>query len=761
MHESERLLLLQSQRVARLGHYVLDVPTGRWTCSDVLAEIFGLQPGGTYGLSEWMEALHPDDRDDTVAYFQREVLGKGAPFDREYRLVHRTSGETVWVHGLGTLDLDGEGRPARMFGTIQDVTARKAAELALAESEARLLAVFEGVSDGLVVAELASQRFVLSNRGFSELTGYSADEVRALGVSQLHPAESLPYVQGWFERQARGEAVVAPDIPVRRKDGSVLLCDVSASSIVVSGRPCLMGSFRDITYRRRIEHALRLKDFVFQSAMTANSISDTEGTLIEANPAFLRTWGCTSPDQVIGHRISEFLAHEHEMHEILAALQATGSWSGEYTARRPDGSTFRASSQATAVRDEQGRVVGYQSAVLDVTDRRHAEEEKERLRAQLVQAQKMESIGRLAGGVAHDFNNMLGVILGYTDLLLDDLPDDHPHHATVLGIRSATQRSAELTRQLLAFARRQTVAPRIVDLNGTVAGALRMLRRLIGEDIELAWRPLPEPCPIRVDPSQIDQILANLCVNSRDAISGVGKVTIETSVHTLDQAESDRQGASGAGEYVALSVTDDGCGMTPDVLAHVFEPFFTTKALGQGTGLGLATLYGIAKQNGGFVTVASEPGRGSTFRVLLPRHAGDLPGAVEGTAMPEVPGRSATVLLVEDEPMLLSMCQAVLHSLGFRVLPAGSPLEALSLADAHAREIELLVTDVVMPQMTGIELAARLTATIPRLKRLFMSGYAADAFASDGLLDEGVHFLQKPFSRRDLAAAVNEAMKDG
>jgi PAS domain S-box-containing protein len=760
MTESEDLLR-QSQRVARLGHYVLDIASDRWTCSEMLDEIFGLTAADDHTLATWIGRLHPDHQRDMIDYFTKKVIGERQSFDREYQVVNRRSGQSFWVHGLGNLEFSPEGRPVRMFGTIQDITARKQAEVALAESKAQLQAVFDGVSDGLVVADLEGRRFLLANRGFHELTGYGPDDVLRLGVDKLHPPEALPYVVGWFERQARGEVVVAPDIPVRRKDGRVVLCDVSAAAIDVAGRRCLMGSFRDTTYRRQVEHELRLKTFVFDSAMTANSIADTQGIVVEANQAFLRIWGFERLDQVLGKKVPEFLAHEHEARAILKALEATGAWAGEYTAKRPDGSTFVASSQATALRNERGEVVGYQSSVLDVTLQKRAEEDKEKLHEQLVQAQKMESVGRLAGGVAHDFNNMLGVILGYTDLLLDAIDDADPNHATIVGIRSATQRSAELTRQLLAFARKQTVTPRVLDLNAAVTGLLKMLRRLIGEDISLEWKPGESVWPVKIDPSQVDQILANLCVNARDAISSVGRVVIETRNRTLDETWSETLAEVTPGDYVLLTVSDDGCGMDATVRAHLFEPFFTTKEVGQGTGLGLAMLYGIVKQNGGFINVYSEPGQGSTFRIYLPRHAGDASLASDTGAAPIQQGRHATVLLVEDEPMLLEMCRHMLEGLGYRVLPAGTPSEAIRLADERSHEIELLVTDVIMPEMNGIELAARLLSRYPGLKRLYMSGYTANVFARDGLLDEGVHFLQKPFSRRELASAVHAALEDG
>ncbi len=629
----------------------------------------------------------------------------------------------------------------------------------LAETEGRLKAVFDGVSDGLVVMDLGTRRFVMVNQSFRTLTGYEADEMAGLGLVDLHPAASMAYITSWIERLAKGTDTIAPDIPVKRKDGSIVRCDVSGAPLTIAGRPCLMGSFRENAYRHRMENEIRLKTFVFDSALTANSIADTRGVIREVNPAFLNTWGFERMEDAIGRKVPEFLANEHEALAIIKALDATGAWAGEYTAKRADGTTFVASSQATVVRDEHGQIVGYQSSVLDITERKRDEEERVKLHGQLAQAQKMESVGRLAGGVAHDFNNMLGVIQGYADLLMEELSHDDPNRSIVTEIRNATLRSAELARQLLAFARKQTVTPRVLDLNAAVSNLLVMLRRLIGEDIAMEWIAGEALWPVRIDPSQVDQVLTNLCVNARDAISHGGRVRIETRNCALDAATSATIPDARPGDYVALRVSDTGCGMDAGVRAHLFEPFFTTKAFGRGTGLGLAMVYGIVSQNGGFISVSSAPGRGTSFCLYLPRHDGLIPAEGEPADAPDAPTPAATVLLVEDEPMLLEMCRRMLEGLGYRVLTAGTPAEAMRCALERKPEIELLVTDVVMPEMNGMELAARLLTHYPGLKRLFISGYAANVFAGDGLLDEGVCFLQKPFSRRALAEALRSALE--
>jgi len=400
-------------------------------------------------------------------------------------------------------------------------------------------------------------------------------------------------------------------------------------------------------------------------------------------------------------------------------------------------------------------------------ERTRMEEEREKLREQLTQAQKMESVGRLAGGVAHDFNNMLNVIMGYSDMMMHDLSEDSPLRNGLEEIRKAACRSADLTRQLLAFARKQTVAPKVLDLNETVGSMLKMLGRLIGEDIELAWKPAEDLDPVRMDPSQIDQLLANLCVNARDAIGhATGTLTIETGRASLDEGYCAVHADFVPGDYVLLVVSDDGCGMDKETLAKIFEPFFTTKGLGQGTGLGLATVFGVVRQNNGFVNVYSEPGKGTTFKIYLPAYkegregneGREGPVCEQAMAEPAAKGGEA-VLVVEDEPATLDMAKLMLERLGYAVLTAPNPDEAVRLAESLSAPIHLLVTDVVMPGMNGRELADRLVALHPDLKCLFMSGYTADVIARQGVLDQGVSFIQKPFSLRELGVKVREVLE--
>ena len=405
-----------------------------------------------------------------------------------------------------------------------------------------------------------------------------------------------------------------------------------------------------------------------------------------------------------------------------------------------------------ALRDSEGRVRG-------------ALEEQQRLLAQLVQAQKMESVGRLAGGVAHDFNNMLGVIQGYVEIALTRLQPSDPLFADLMEIRKAARRSADITRQLLAFARKQKAEPKLFDLNEAVGGMLKMLRRLLGEDIDLTWHPCRQATPVLIDPSHLDQVLVNLCVNARDAMVKTGRLVIETSLVEIDADYCADHAGFIPGRFVCLAVSDSGCGMDKATLEKIFEPFFTTKEQGKGTGLGLATVYGIVKQNEGFVNVYSEPGHGSCFRIYFPLR--DQAATAIG---PEKQDRQAvtaaavgkTVLLVEDEPAILKMTSLLLEMYGYKVLAASRPSEALSLAEQNPGAIDLLITDVVMPEMDGRSLACRLVQRCPGLRCLFMSGYTQGIISGYGVKDNGGNggcFLQKPFGKDELAAKVLEALK--
>lgn len=451
---------------------------------------------------------------------------------------------------------------------------------------------------------------------------------------------------------------------------------------------------------------------------------------------------------------------EAELGRILHGLRNPDEASTiELEFRRKDGSTVWAETGVRPLLDSNGQPTGVLAVSRDISERKRAQKTRARLEAQLNQAQKMESVGRLAGGVAHDFNNMLGVILGHAELALIEGDSDTSTRAHLEEIQRFCTRAGDLTRQLLAFARQQTVSLHPIHLNAAVENMATMLRRLIGSEVQLQWTPGHVLWPVMMDRSQLDQILVNLCVNARDAMSGAGEIDIRTENLSLDQPDALPFPGFEPGDFVRLTVRDNGHGMRPEVRDRAFEPFYTTKELGKGTGLGLATVYGIVKQNNGFIALHSAPGEGTTVEIHLPR-LHDMPESdvKDKQAISTDIRGTETILMVEDEVALLGATQSLLVRMGYTVFAASDPHEAIEIFQRRNGAIDLLLTDVIMPGMNGRELAARLADRDPDLRILYMSGYAADLFGEDGILEEGVNFIQKPFNFKNLAGRIRQIL---
>lgn len=526
---------------------------------------------------------------------------------------------------------------------------------------------------------------------------------------------------------------------------------------------------RVISERRQAEAALRTSEERFRLAMEATRDGlwdwDVVSGAVYYSPSYWAMLGYDAETQPQDAASWMEMIHPEDRELVLTANtdcieNRANSFLIEYRLRTKDGIWKWIQGRGKAVaRGTSGQALRMVGTHIDISERKQHEAEQEKLKAQLLQSQKMESVARLAGGIAHDFNNMLMVLMGHADLALLTLSQEDPSRDRFQAIREVVTRSADLTRQLLAFARKQPIAPIALDLNLTIENMLSMLLRLIGEDISLTWLPGTDLWPIKADPSQIDQILVNLCINGRDAINGVGKIIVETSNCTFGEEDGPVHPGLKPGDYVRISVADNGCGMAKDTLAHVFEPFFTTKDVGKGTGLGLAMVYGIVKQNQGVVNVYSEPGQGTVFTMYLPREAGTA--TVRQNPLPlTLSGGNETILVVEDEADILEMATTMLHNLGYTVLAASDPLEALEQCAQYDGHIDLLLSDVIMPRMHGRDLAARLRQLHPGSKCLYMSGYTADIIAHQGVLDQGIHFLQKPFSHATLAAKVRETLAE-
>ena len=712
------------------------------------------------------EVTHPEDRERDWDAFQRVIRGEAPHYRMEKRYL-RKDGTTIWVNVNMTVIREASGQAVRTMATIEDITERKQTEEALRESEQNFRTLADS-GQALIWTSGTDKLCNYFNRVWLAFTGRSLEQEMGNGWAEgVHPDDfqrCLDTYVGAFERREE----FCMEYRLRRHDGEYRwLLDEGAPRCNSKGEFIgYIGHCLDITDRKQAEEALRESEAELELALRSahmgawywdipadrRSFDDQVCHLLGLNP---ETFGGTA---------AEFFAAVHpEDHEKLAAaLSRTIAqhvpYAPEYRAVWPDGTIHHISARGRLVRDEGGQPQRISGIIWDITETKRAEEEKAKLENQLQQAQKMESVGRLAGGVAHDFNNMLAAILGYAEIALGQVDPAQPLHEDLVEIRRAAERSAELTRQLLTFARKQTVAPRVLDLNDTVSGMLKMLQRLIGEDIHLEWHPAANLWAVKVDPSQIDQILANLCVNARDAIADVGKITIESRNKIFDEEYCIDHGGFAVGEYVMLAVSDDGRGMDKATRAHIFEPFFTTKGVGEGTGLGLATVYGAVRQNNGFINVYSEPGAGTTFAVYLPRHADEVePARPQSAAGPALRGQE-TILLAEDEPAVLKLTTKLLEAQGYTVLVAHGPVEAMRIARQYSGEIRLLMTDVVMPEMNGRDLANNISALHPHLKRLFMSGYTANVIVHHGVLDVGVQFIQKPFSARDLAAKVREVL---
>ncbi|MDH5675564.1 MAG: PAS domain S-box protein [Myxococcales bacterium] len=516
------------------------------------------------------------------------------------------------------------------------------------------------------------------------------------------------------------------------------------------GTPLLLrGIVQDISERKRAERLMEIKDRAIATSINGIAIADAEGKIIYVNPAFLRMWGYEREEEAVGRSPLEFGDPERTA-EIVDALQLRGVWKGEATAQRRDGSHFDTLVAANILLDAGGNISHMVGAFQDIS-------ESKRLQSQFAQAQKMESVGRLAGGVAHDFNNALTVISGYTELALAELPNTDNLNEYLTEIQQASHTAASLTEQLLAFSRKQIIAPRVLDLNETLAKMEPMLARIIGEDVQLEVILSEDLGHVRMDPGQAEQVILNLAVNARDAMPDGGKLTLEATNVSLDEAYSARHVGVQPGRYVVLAVSDDGGGMSEEVRKQIFEPFFTTKEAGKGTGLGLAMVYGAVRQNGGNVEVYSEVGRGTTFKLYWPRVDASA-DEVEATTFATLPRGSETLILVEDEARVRRVAKLMLERQGYTVHAFESGPAALQGLTSIDEPVHMLLTDVIMPEMNGQVLSQRVLELRPDLKVLFASGYTANVIVHHGILKDGVEFLAKPYTHAALAQRVREVL---
>ena len=674
--------------------------------------------------------------------------GETALYERRFE---RKDGQTITAE-VGVRAL----RDGRLIAIGRDVTARRGAEEALRASEALTRSVVYSAVDAIITAD---ERGVIHsfNPAAERMFGYSAEEAIGRNLSILMPPPDRDrhdsYIQTYLQTGKTKVIGIGREVQAVRQDGKAFPVELAVSEMLLPGRRMFTGIVHDITNRKAAEAVLRETNSKLQAIIETSPLAiltlDTSGNVLAWNPAAEKTFGWSAAE-VLNRPLP--IVPETERAWFQERVRSAEPLLGAEKQRlRKDGSLIDITLWTAPLRNPAGDLVGVMGIYADVTESKQLEE-------QFRHAQKMEAVGRLAGGIAHDFNNILTVITGYGEMVAERTAGDPVMNEEIQEILRAAEHASALTGQLLVFSRRHVMRQESIDLNMVVAKIERMLRRIIGEDIELAAAPGPELARVRADSAQIEQVIMNLVVNARDAMPNGGRLTIETANVELDAAYARSHAGVKEGAYVMLAVSDTGKGIAPEVRTRLFEPFFTTKERGKGTGLGLSTVYGIVKQSGGEIWVYSEPGKGTSFKIYLPR-VGDT-GLVEVRPIEPAPAERGqeTVLLAEDEPGVRALARDVLRQRGYQVLESMDVDDALRICREHPSQIDLLLTDVVMPVMSGRELAERAAEIRPDIKVLYMSGYTDNIVVHHGVTSIDRHFLQKPFTPRTLAQKVRESL---
>lgn len=765
---SERVQL--AARAAQLGIWDWDMVKNQLTWDDRMIELYGRTREDFPGAYEtWLAGIHPDDRERCDRESQEAREGT-LDYDSEFRVVW-PDGTIKTLKAIGKVLRDGTGQPIRMLGVNVDITERKRAEEEALEREERFRQIAENIREVFWLNDPINGRILYVSPAYETVWGRRCEAIYENPgdwLDAIHPKDQGRVREAFAIQQQGGQYSVEYRV-VRPDDSIRWILDRGFPIFDEAGRVYrVAGVAEDITERRLAEIAsqqqqARLEGIV-DSAMDGIITVGEDQRVLLINAAAERMFGWAAQD-VLGERIERFMperfraSHEGNVldfgHTGVAA-RAMGRF-GPISGLRANGEEFPIEASISQIQVD-GQVL-YTVTCRDVTERVHAVETQKKLETQLHQSQKMEAFGQLAGGVAHDFNNLLTIITGYSEWMLAALPLEGDMRNMITEIHRAAERAGALTRQLLAFSRQQVVEPKVLDLNAVVDGVGKMLRRLIGEDIQLATALSPSISLVKIDPGQIEQVIMNLAVNARDAMPRGGRLTIETARVEFDGAYVSTHSDATEGNYVMLAISDTGIGMTPEIRERIFEPFFTTKGIGKGTGLGLAVVHGIVKQSGGSVEVYSEPDKGTTFKIYLPVVRDDAEGP-ESNVRPHVPRGGETILLVEDEVGVRMVTVLALQGLGYTVLEAPNGEAALQLMAEHQGKVELLLSDVVMPEMSGRTLAETLLALHPELKVLFVSGYTDDAIVRHGVLQAEVAFLQKPFTLGALARKVREVLDD-
>ncbi len=690
-----------------------------------------------------------------------EVIHSKAPKLGIIEKIRGHAGRELWVRTDKIPVCDKEGNVTGLIAMVHDITESRHAEEALRESEERFAGAFEHAPIGVALAS-PQGRWLKVNRALCKLVGYTEEEMLTRSFQDItHPddlADSIECVRQLTSGESR---VYQSEKRYIHAAGHLVTVLLNVSLVRDSQQQprYFIAQIQDITERKRTEQSLRLLSSAVKQSKESIMITEADLNLpgpkiIFVNPAFTQMTGYSAAEVLGGTpRLLQGPRTDRAVLDRLRHSLAAGDvFSGEAINYRKDGTEFVLEWQIAPLRNSRSEITHFVAIQRDVTARK-------RLEAQLVQSQKMETVGKLAGGVAHEFNSILTAIIGQSELLLDDLPSGSPLAGKVTAITQAAGRAVSLTRQLLAYGRKQTLQPEMLNLNSVLVGMAGTLRHLAGHAIDILNVPAPGLRLAKADAGQISQVIVNIVINACDAMPGGGKLTLETANVTFDQASVERHPDLKAGDFVMLAITDSGTGMSAAVMARVFEPFFSTKGVGEGTGLGLSTCYGIIKQSGGHITVDSEPGMGTTFKIYLPQAAAASGRVPPRNAAPGLPHGTETILLVEDEPALREMAGTLLERLGYTVLAASNGIEALGLQEAHLPgRIDLLFTDFVMPQMNGKELAERVHATSPHTRTLFTSAFTANAISHQGVLNQGTALLQKPFTPAALAQKLREVL---
>jgi two-component system cell cycle sensor histidine kinase/response regulator CckA len=642
---------------------------------------------------------------------------------------------------------------------VRDITERMRVDDMLHNSEARYRRLFEAAQDGILILDFETGKVVDVNPFLMEMLGMSHEQFMGKKIYELGLFKDIVANQSKFAELQEKKYIRYDDMPLKTADGRKIDVEFVSNAYVANNRQVIQCNIRDITERKHAQAALHETQNRLQQAVTAGNVGlwdwDLRTNQIYYSLQCKRQIGYE--DDEIGSGLSEWEERIHpEDHGRM--IQVTKDYlvnqsvpyTHEFRVRHKSGSYRTILSQGDLMFDDKGQPVRMLGSHMDITEQKSLQE-------QFQQAQKMEAVGRLAGGIAHDFNNLLGVIIGYTDFALESMAESEPSRDDIKRVRAAGEKAAGLTRQLLAFSRKQVLQPRVLDLRKLVADDEKMLARMIGEDIEIIVVPAERLGCVRADPGQLEQVLMNLVINARDAMPEGGKLTIEILNAELDETSRVRQGLVKPGPYVMLAVSDTGIGMDKATREQIFDPFFTTKELGKGTGLGLATVYGIVEQSNGHIFVYSELGKGSTFKIYLPRV-----DERDSQIGPTKPGTTAngteTILLVEDDEPLRMLGQRILEGLGYTVLMAASGEEALLLIERQEQPVHLIMTDVIMPGMSGRVLADRIATTRPEIRVLYMSGYTDDSIGRHGVLSEDMHFISKPFTKAAIAQKIRDVL---